>query len=110
MKPATAKPSTAWFALQFDRHGNRVWQQAKALLNSEHARRAAGVDRTFLYRHRDLLAQLHAAEAQPRNAAGIGPTASRACLQADLLAAQQRAARQAARVHQLEKRLSQLLG
>ena len=72
--------------------------------------RAAGVDRTFLSRHRDLLAQLHAAEAQPRNAAGIGPTASRASLQADLLATQQRAARQAARVHQLEKRLSQQLG
>jgi integrase len=29
-------------ALQFDRHGNRVWQQAKALLDSEHARRAVG--------------------------------------------------------------------
>ena len=28
--------------LQFDRHGNRVWQQAKALLDSEHARRAVG--------------------------------------------------------------------
>ena len=27
--------------------------------------RAAGVDRSFLYRHRDLLAQLHALEAQP---------------------------------------------
>lgn len=27
--------------------------------------RAAGVDLTFLYRHRDLLEQLHAAEAQP---------------------------------------------
>jgi len=72
--------------------------------------RAAGVDRTFLYRHRDLLEQLHAAEAQPRNAAGIGPVVSRASLQADLLAAQERAARQAARVQQLEKRLSQALG
>jgi integrase len=29
-------------ALQFDRHGNRVWRQAKALLDSEHARRAVG--------------------------------------------------------------------
>ncbi|GGP09670.1 site-specific integrase [Nonomuraea glycinis] len=28
--------------LQFDRHGNRIWQQAKALLDSEHARRAVG--------------------------------------------------------------------
>lgn len=29
-------------ALQFDRHGNRVWRLAKALLDSEHARRAVG--------------------------------------------------------------------
>jgi integrase len=29
-------------AMQFDRHGNRVWRDAKALLDSEHARRAVG--------------------------------------------------------------------
>jgi hypothetical protein len=29
-------------ALQFDRHGNRVWRTAQALLDSEHARRAVG--------------------------------------------------------------------
>jgi integrase len=29
-------------ALQFDRHGNRVWRQAQALLDAEHARRAVG--------------------------------------------------------------------
>jgi integrase len=29
-------------ALQFDRHGNRVWRQAQALLDSGHARRAIG--------------------------------------------------------------------
>ncbi len=29
-------------ALQFYRHGNRVWWQAKTLLDSEHARRAVG--------------------------------------------------------------------
>jgi transposase-like protein len=72
--------------------------------------RRAGVDRTFLYRHRDLLEQLHAAEAQPPNAPGIGPAVSRASLQADLLAAQERAARQATRVQHLERRLSELLG
>lgn len=72
--------------------------------------RAAGVDRSFLYRHRDLLEQLHAVEAQPRTAAGAGPAVSRASLQADLLAAHERAARQAARVQQLERRLSGLLG
>jgi hypothetical protein len=70
----------------------------------------AGVDRTFLYRHRDLLEQVHATEAQPRNAAGIGPAVSRASLQADLLAAQHRCARMAARTQQLETRLSELLG
>jgi chromosome segregation ATPase len=72
--------------------------------------RRAGVDRTFLYRHRDLLAQLHALETQPPNAPGIGPAVSRASLQTDLLAAQERATRQAARVQHLERRLSQLLG
>jgi integrase len=29
-------------AMQFDRHGNRVWRQAKAMLDSEHQRRAVG--------------------------------------------------------------------
>ncbi|MFI7209398.1 MULTISPECIES: hypothetical protein [Micromonospora] len=72
--------------------------------------RAAGVNRTFLYRHRDLLEQIHALEAQPRNGASIGPAVSWASLQADLLNAQARATRMAARVQQLEKRLSEALG
>lgn len=29
-------------AMQFDRHGNRIWRQAQALLDAEHARRAVG--------------------------------------------------------------------
>jgi hypothetical protein len=29
-------------ALQFDRHGNRIWRHAQALLDSEHARRSVG--------------------------------------------------------------------
>lgn len=29
-------------AVAFDRHGNRIWRQAQALLDSEHARRAVG--------------------------------------------------------------------
>lgn len=70
----------------------------------------AGVDRTFLYRHRDLLAHVHAAEAQPHNTGATGPAVSRASLQADLLAAQQRCTRMAARTQQLEARLSELLG
>jgi hypothetical protein len=72
--------------------------------------RRAGVDRTFLYRHRDLLGQLHALETQPPNTSGTGPAVSRASLQADLLAAQERAVRLAARVQQLERRLSEMLG
>jgi len=72
--------------------------------------RRAGVDRSFLYRHSELLGQLHAAQAQPPSSPGVGPTLSRESLQADLLNAQQRAARFATRVQQLEQRLSQALG
>jgi chromosome segregation ATPase len=61
------------------------------------------VDRTFLYRHGDLLGQVHTMAAQPATATGTSAR-SRASLQADLLAAQQRA------VRQLHQRLSQLLG
>ena len=73
--------------------------------------RAAGVDRTFFYRHRDLLAQLHALEATPPATGNSnGPGVSRASLQTDLLAAGERAARLHSRVRQLEKRLSETLG
>lgn len=70
---------------------------------------AAGVDRTFLYRHRDLLAQLHAVQAQPRDDPP-NPKASRASLQADLLAAHERTARLASHIQRLERRLSDALG
>lgn len=73
--------------------------------------RAAGVDRTLLYRHPDLLARLHALQAAPPAASGTsGPAVTRASLQADLLAAQERSARTAAHVRQLEHRLSDALG
>lgn len=72
--------------------------------------RRAGVDRTFLYRHRDLLEQIHVLEAEPPNNAHTGPAVSRASLQADLLNAQQRFTRLNSRVQQLEKRLSTQLG
>ena len=73
--------------------------------------RAAGVDRAFFYRHRDLLAQLHALEVTPPVAGdGNGPGVSRASLQTDLLAAGERAARLHSRVRQLENRLSEALG
>ncbi len=73
--------------------------------------RAAAVDRTFLYRHRDLLAKIHALEAtQPACSNDTGPAVTRASLQADLLAAQERAIRLSARIQQLERRLSEALG
>jgi hypothetical protein len=71
--------------------------------------RAAAVDRTFLYRHRDLLEQIHALEAAPP-AGTAGPSVTRASLQADLLTAHERAVRLNARVRQLERRLSEALG
>jgi len=70
----------------------------------------AAVDRTFLYRHRDLLGKIHATQAGPPSAAATGPAVTRASLQADLLAAHERALRLAARIRQLEKRLSETLG
>ncbi len=73
--------------------------------------RAAGVDRSFLYRHRDLLAQIHALEAAPPTpGTAPGPAVTRASLQADLLAAGDRTQRLNSRVRQLEKRLSETLG
>ncbi|MGW5932036.1 hypothetical protein ACWF2L_38245 [Streptomyces anulatus] len=73
--------------------------------------RRAGVDRTFLYRHRDLLGQIHAQAAEPPTIpGGRGPAVSRASLQADLVAAEARTARLAAHIRRLEGRLSQALG
>jgi hypothetical protein len=73
--------------------------------------RAASVDRTFLYRHRDLLTRVHALEAAPPSAGSAsGPAVTRESLQADLLAAHERTARLSARIQQLEKRLSEALG
>jgi Family of unknown function (DUF6262) len=72
--------------------------------------RAAGVDRTFLYRHRDLLEKIHATAATPPPADHASPSVTRASLQADLLAAHERAVRLNTRVQQLEKHLSTALG
>jgi hypothetical protein len=72
--------------------------------------RAAGVDRTFLYRHHDLLEQIHALEAVPPPSHPSTATVTRASLQADLLAAHERAARLAAHIQHLEHRLSDALG
>ncbi|MDI9980020.1 DUF6262 family protein [Rhodococcus sp. IEGM 1307] len=72
--------------------------------------RAAGVDRTFLYRHPDLLAQLHAAQAAPIPNDEGGAPVTMVSLKADLLNAQARIARLASHNKQLERKLSELLG
>ncbi|MFJ2867461.1 DUF6262 family protein [Kitasatospora sp. NPDC087314] len=72
--------------------------------------RSAGVDRSFLYRHPDLLAHVHALASEPPPTPGKGPAVSRASLQADLLAANARSTRLAEQVRQLEQRLSEVLG
>jgi chromosome segregation ATPase len=72
--------------------------------------RNAAVDRSFLYRHRDLLGKIHAIEASPPAAGEAATAVTRASLQADLLAAHERAIRLTARIHQLEHRLSEALG
>ncbi|TVZ90453.1 DUF6262 family protein [Streptomyces sp. BK340] len=71
--------------------------------------RQAGVDRAFLYRHKDLLAQVHAASAEPPGE-DTGPLVSRSSLQADLANALDRSNRLAARVRHLESKLSEVLG
>ncbi|MFE4822179.1 DUF6262 family protein [Streptomyces sp. NPDC056704] len=71
--------------------------------------RAARVDRSFLYRHRDLLERVHAAANTPAEE-GRMAAVSRASLQADLANALERNTRLATRVRQLEKRLSERLG
>jgi hypothetical protein len=118
MNTTTANPRTAAMAEGRRADTARRRQRVIKAINDTASRgdelnvaaiaRSAGVDRTFLYRHRDLLGQIHAMATQP--AAGPTTAPSRASLQADLLAAQQRALRLAARIHQLEQRLSQLLG
>ncbi|MDA8355808.1 MAG: hypothetical protein M0Z95_05835 [Actinomycetota bacterium] len=79
-------------------------------INTSSVARAAAVDRSFLYRHPDLLESIHAQAGEPPAAAQGKPAVTRASLEADLLAAHERAARLNARVQHLEKRLSEALG
>ena len=117
----TASPWTAALAKGRQANSARRRQRVIAALDKAAAHgteisvssiaRAAAVDRSFLYRHRDLLSKIHALEAAPPAAGhATGPAVTRASLQADLLAAQERAVRLNARVQQLEKRLSEALG
>ncbi|MBF6325853.1 DUF6262 family protein [Nocardia cyriacigeorgica] len=70
--------------------------------------RAAHVDRSFLYRHPDLLDQIRCAQLEPTPS---GPaTVTSASLKADLVNAQSRINRLTAHNKHLEKRLSELMG
>src|SRR5712691_5791467 len=125
-KPAPARPGAASpraEAMQKGRQADSARRRQRVIAALEKAAangaeisisgiaRAAAVDRTFLYRHRDLLGKIHALEATPpATGDGTGPAVTRASLQADLLAAHERAIRLTARVQQLEKRLSETLG
>jgi Family of unknown function (DUF6262) len=115
-------PSPRTRAMRHGRHTDsaRRRQRVLAVLNKATAEgteisvsgiaRAAGVDRSFLYRHRDLLEKIHAAGAEPPATSGAGSAVTRASLQADLLAAHERTHRLNTHVHHLEKRLSEALG
>jgi chromosome segregation ATPase len=72
--------------------------------------RAAGVHRTFLYRHPELLDRVRAAEATTTRPSDDPGEVSKASLLADLGNARARATRQEARIRQLERRLTELLG
>ncbi|MBY4109210.1 hypothetical protein HQO82_04240 [Rhodococcus fascians] len=73
--------------------------------------RTAGVDRSFLYRHPDLLAHLHLSQLSPATATGgIGPSVTRESLKADVVNARHTIARMAAHTKQLERKLSETLG
>ena len=119
----TVSPSTPTQAMLDGRHADTARRRQRVLTVLDRARtegaeisasgiaRAAGVDRTFLYRHRDLLQKIHALAAEPlATNKNTGPVVTRTSLQADLLAAHERTSRLHARVQHLEKRLSEALG
>ncbi|MGV9680275.1 DUF6262 family protein [Nocardia sp. NPDC003482] len=72
--------------------------------------RAASVDRSLLYRHPDLLAQIHTAQASPSPGDGTTAPVTMASLRADLANAQARIRRLADHNKQLQKKLSEHLG
>ncbi|HXL93795.1 MAG TPA: hypothetical protein VN969_33095 [Streptosporangiaceae bacterium] len=118
--PATADPDTT--AMRKGRQADSARRRQRVITALDQAAaagteisvsgiaRTANVDRTFLYRHRDLLEKIHALEASPPADGAPGPGVTRASLQADLLAAHERALRLNARIRQLERRLSEALG
>lgn len=71
--------------------------------------RAAGVDRSFLYRHRDLLTELHRLQAAPV-VMGNAVAVTAASLRVELTNADKRIADLAARNILLERKLSEAMG
>jgi hypothetical protein len=118
----TAAPTARTQAMLDGRHADSARRQQRVIaalnraltdgaeINISGIARTAGVDRSFLYRHRDLLEKIHALAAEPPAGQPTGPAVTRTSLQADLLAAHERAARLHARIQQLERRLSEALG
>jgi hypothetical protein len=72
--------------------------------------RAARVDRTFLYRHTDLLARIHLAQSALPPPSANPAAVTRESLAADLANAQHRIGALAARNALLERKLSEMLG
>lgn len=70
---------------------------------------AAGVDRSYLYRHPDLLAMLHAAQTSTSSDTNKARVTLES-LKADLINADHRIGRLTARNKQLERKLSEMLG
>jgi hypothetical protein len=121
--PGNATPTNRRAQAMLDsRHTGTTRRRQRVITAMERARvqgteisvsgiaRAAAVDRSFLYRHHDLLEAIHALAGEPPAAAQASPVVTRASLEADLLAAHERAARLNARAQHLEKRLSEALG
>jgi hypothetical protein len=72
--------------------------------------RKARVDRSLLYRHRDLHALILAKAAEPPAPASTGPSLSRTSLMADLAASHDRVVRLTHENAKLRERLSEALG
>ena len=112
--------STAGITAARQAHSNRCRQRVIIALNQAVAAgeeisvcaiaRKAGVDRSLLYRHRDLHALVIAKAAEPPVATSTGLAVSRASLLADLAGAHDRASRLTEENTQLRRRLSEALG
>lgn len=72
--------------------------------------RAANVDRSFLYRHPDLLQRIHSAQSAPSTGIDGAVTVTRESLKADLANARHTITRMAAHTTQLELALSEAMG